>query len=963
MHPGLAAELEEEDRQVLGRHLAQLEKSGLQERRWVCWGPDTDPAIPMAYHEAERSLFSGAGLETKANQFLGNPHWSRTATDGNFNSSQGLPVTVTWSLVPDGTPVPDGEGGAAVGSDLRSWLTGIYGGSATGEPTEQPWFAVLEAAFSDVAEECGLSFVYEPDDDGVSIANGNTGILGVRGDIRMSARLVDGDYGTLAFAYSPDYGDVVIDSGDVYLRSAFSNSIRLHNTLTHEIGHAVGLGHVCPINSTKLMEPNITTSFRGPQYDDSFSLQRQYGDLFEHHATVRNNDSAGNAALLSPTGGVTLEQSRLSIDDSSDVDYYRFPAAADQILSVTISPGDPVNGTYLEGAQNADGSCSGGTPFDPLNRHDLTLELLASNGSTILASSTGGGLGQPESLIDFPLTAGGTYFLRINGGGADTAQLYDLSLLVRDPAPVPNLVLLNHGIIAESGSPANGSADPGETLRYQINLENVGNLATGMISADLTGPDGVTWFTDSLTLAAMAPGGQASGEFLFALGGTCGDVFPFTLLLSDDQTYRTSFSFEVVLGEQILIESFAENFDSPGALPTGWTSSTTGAGAPWSISSIQSDTAPGAAFSPGVSSTGDAFLTSPVINLGSHPGTLSFRHWYDLVSRTDGAILEGSLDGGDWFDLLNSEATVSSGNYNTNIRPGSTASLAGRSAWSGNSGGFITTSLGFPSSWAGQALRLRWNLAHDRNRSETGWFIDSVTVTGTVFRCQDHRPVVELASVMPLLTEGATSTGPVFSLTTPLPLAEALFVPLDLTGTASAEDHTLLSSLILPAGETSLNVTFSVPKDTLVEGAESLVISLPASEPSFIAGLAAMVSVTLEDSPYGTWAAARFGAGAPEANPVRDVDSDGWNNVMEYLFGTNPQNEESSPTSSVSGDGTHLQLIISAPVARADVTLWAEVSSDLVNWSGDGVEAITNGFRVPESGEHLFLRLAASLKE
>lgn len=956
----LTAELDEEDRQALGRHLAELEKSGPGERRWVCWSPGTEPSILTAYLEAEKSLLSRPGYQTQANQFLNNPHWFRTATNGSFNATQGLPVTVTWSIVPDGTPAPDGAGGAAVGSNLRTWLTGIYGGSAASDPTLQPWFPVLEAAFADVAAECGLKFVYEASDDGVALAGGNTGSLGIRGDIRLSARLIDGDYGTLAFAYEPDFGDVVIDSGDVFLRATFSDSIRLHNTLTHEIGHAVGLGHVCPINSTKLMEPNITTSFRGPQYDESFSLQRQYGDLPEYHSTARNNDTAGNATELSPATGVALERGWLSIDDSTDIDYFRFTAAADQLLSVTITPSDPVNGPYLEGPQNEDGSCSGGTPFDPINRHDLTLELLASNGSTVLASSTGGGPGEAESLSGFALTAGGTYYLRINGGASDTAQLYHLSLLVRDPAPVPNMVLVSHGIEAESGVPANGLADPGETLRYRVEFENAGNLATGAITASLGGTGGITWFTDNLALAPLAPNGQTTGDFVFALTGDCGDEFSFVLQVADDQGYHASFSFDIVLGQEMLITGFTENFDSSGALPAGWSSSTTGGGAPWTISTSRTDTAPNAAFSPGVSSTGDAFLLSPPIDLGASPEVLTFRHWYDLVGRTDGAILEASLGGGTWFDLLNSEATVTSGNYNANIRSSSTASLAGRSVWSGNSGGFVTTSLNLPKAWAGQMLRLRWYLSHDRNRSRAGWHLDSVVMTETILQCQPHRPEIELVPVDVELAEGESSPAQVFALTSSLPLAVAVNIPLQFSGTASLNDHTLSSSLLLPAGEVSEGITFDVPRDSLVEGIETLTVNLPVNDAAFSAGPSASATISLKDSPYGTWAAAKFGAGAAAASPERDGDRDGWSNVAEYVYDTDPQDVSSRPQSTVSGDGKHLKIVTSIPVERADVVLSAEVTSDLETWSADGVTPIEHGFQVPESGDHLFLRLKLS---
>ena len=77
----------------------------------------------------------------------------------------------------------------------------------------------------------------------------------MRGDIRISGHYIDGNSNTLAYNYYPDTGDMVIDTGDNYFNSTFSDSIRLFNVLQHEHGHGLALPHVCPMNETKLMEP------------------------------------------------------------------------------------------------------------------------------------------------------------------------------------------------------------------------------------------------------------------------------------------------------------------------------------------------------------------------------------------------------------------------------------------------------------------------------------------------------------------------------------------------------------------------------------------------------------------------------------------------------------------------------------------------------------------------------------
>ncbi|MFT5856283.1 MAG: hypothetical protein ACI8XO_003536, partial [Verrucomicrobiales bacterium] len=505
----LLERLPEKKRRSLARYREVLESSDPEAQPYICWSPGTAPEIVEAYRRVEWEFGLLAG-ETRAlaTQFLGIGHWSETATDGSGQGSQGLPVTVTWSIVPDGTSAPDREGGAAAPSNLQAWLGGIYGTAAGGEEN-QPWFPLFQEAFDNIAAQCGLNFVYESNDDGTALTNFSSGkgVLGVRGDIRLSARDVDGDFGVLAFAYSPNYGDVVIDSTDGFFNSTSSNSIRLVNTLTHELGHAVGLGHVCPVNQTKLMEPFLSTAFRGCQFDDTYSLQRQYADGLEVHSGLRNNDSAGNATPISLTQGVTSTWQWLSNDDSSDVDYLRFSGLGGQTLTVRVIPSDPIapadpnDDTYLEGPQNTDGSCSAGTDFDPTTQQNLTLELLAGNGSTVLAGSTSAPAGETESIAGFILPGDSDFYLRINGGSADAAQLYELEMLVEDAPPAVRLQVDSTRIVEESNSGGNGIADPAETVRLGVTLSNQGDLVANNVTVSLTGPGGFTGFETNVSLS------------------------------------------------------------------------------------------------------------------------------------------------------------------------------------------------------------------------------------------------------------------------------------------------------------------------------------------------------------------------------------------------------------------------------------------------------------------------------
>jgi len=414
LSPELLVQLSEEDRSLLRSYISDLVSPTGREPHWLCWAPDVSEAKAMAFHEAEQLTgFVQSEISLFANQFLGVGRWNRTATNGNTNRVQGLPTVLTWSVVPDGTSSPGINGQANSSSDFRAWMESIYGGSTSGPAEDEFWFQIIEGAFAAMSETSGVTMRYEPNDDGASISSNNAGVLGLRGDIRIAARTLDGDSGTLAFAFAPDNGDMVFDSADSSFDNTSSSSLRFFNVLAHELGHSLGLDHVCPLDRTKLLEPILATGFRGPQFDEYQSLQRQYGDRLEASDTASNNDSVNNATELALFLGQDLSIPRLSIDDNTDDDFFRIDILGGQSLTVELSPGE---GTYLEGAQESDGSCSAGSDFNSDEIHDLELEIIGPNGSTVIASADNGGRGESEFLNQIQLLDDGPYFVRVSGG-------------------------------------------------------------------------------------------------------------------------------------------------------------------------------------------------------------------------------------------------------------------------------------------------------------------------------------------------------------------------------------------------------------------------------------------------------------------------------------------------------------------------------------------------------------------
>ena len=154
---------------------------------------------------------------------------------------------------------------------------------------------------------------------------------------------------------------------------------------------------------------------------------------------------------------------------------------------------------------------------------------------------------------------------------------------------------------------------------------------------------------------------------------------------------------------------FSEDFDNviPPALPPDWTATNAQGPPPLWVTSNSgvpapaADTLPNAAFidDPGVVS--DKRLDWQFFTKMEE---VSFQHNFNLEASDadptlgfDGAVLELSTDGGNTFqDIIDAGGSFLQGGYNRTISTDRGSPIAGRQAWSGNSGGFITTVIDIP---------------------------------------------------------------------------------------------------------------------------------------------------------------------------------------------------------------------------------------------------------------------------
>lgn len=261
-----------------------------------------------------------------------------------------------------------------------------------------------------------------------------------------------------------------------------------------------------------------------------------------------------------------------------------------------------------------------------------------------------------------------------------------------------------------------------------------------------------------------------------------------------------------------------------------------------------------------------------------------------------------------------------------------------------------------------------------RNTNTTGYVIaDAVR-----FVRVGGLPQVSIAAASARTDEGSATAG-LLKVTRSGDLSASLTVNLAIAGTATAGvDYAALpSTLTFAAGAGVVSLNVQTLADGLIEGNETVIVSLAAGD-GYTQGAAASATVQVVDKAFDGWRYARFSP-AETANPLvsaatADPDGNGVPNLLEFAFGAEPDVAFAGPPCEMNyrADGANVTMELTAWRRRdlGGYVVTPQISTDLQFWTTVGNEGVVLDYDaardrlrilyaipVPEAASRFFARL------
>ncbi|MEK7794533.1 MAG: Calx-beta domain-containing protein, partial [Candidatus Hydrogenedentota bacterium] len=202
--------------------------------------------------------------------------------------------------------------------------------------------------------------------------------------------------------------------------------------------------------------------------------------------------SFSDAADLGTINTGTETVTDMSLAGNFEADFYSFGIDDARSITVTLTP---TGETYLQGPQT--GSCDTGTSFNSLNQMNLELQLLATDGVSVLATADSTAAGSTEVIVGQDLFAAGTYFVRVFTDDANNnVQAYDLSVTAAPAGQGAPTVSFETGAftVAETGNTAIVTVVLSGPAGAPVTVNFASSDGTATAGSDYTAVSGIMQF-------------------------------------------------------------------------------------------------------------------------------------------------------------------------------------------------------------------------------------------------------------------------------------------------------------------------------------------------------------------------------------------------------------------------------------------------------------------------------------
>lgn len=362
--------------------------------------------------------------------------------------------------------------------------------------------------------------------------------------------------------------------------------------------------------------------------------------------------------------------------------------------------------------------------------------------NAIIAAATASGTGDDVADVWAGFAARGMGFSSSiqNPGGTSAGGVGTSTTRVTEAFDTPNLQQNPTFGVSDALGDNDGFFEPGEPLTLTIPLTNITGLTANNVQLQVVGGGSADYGT-------IDNGATVTRDTNFTVPAAtaCGAALTLTFDITSSLG-PTTITRVIGIGEPQITAQEAFDGVTPPNAPAGWTITSSYVPMTFESTATTPDTAPNSMFAKDLpdcvgagcptTNGGSTELTSPDLAVSSGAALVNFRHKFNTEAEWDGGVLEVSIAGGAFADIITAGGSFVTNGYNSILGVSPPNPLGGRPAWSGDSAGYITTTARMPASAAGQNIKLRWRFGTDSNTAPVGggWNVDTITFAGA-FNC------------------------------------------------------------------------------------------------------------------------------------------------------------------------------------------------------------------------------------